>query len=94
MKLDSGEPPQPVADAMKASPVIFTPVSVSITHTNAVKNACAAGARIVAMTQWTADMMIAGGIEADFAAIEPDVMKVAKVWDNGSTVHVTTRGRH
>jgi len=91
MKTDSGEPPAAVAAAMRTSPVIFTPVSVSITHTDAVANACAAGARIVAMTQWTSDMMISGGIEADFAAIEPDVMKVAKIWDEGSQVHVSTR---
>jgi 2,5-dihydroxypyridine 5,6-dioxygenase len=91
MKTDSGEPPRTVAEAMKSAPVIFTPVSVSITHTNAVKAACAAGARIVAMTQWTSEMMMGGGIEADFAAIEPDVMKVAALWDKGEEVRVTTK---
>jgi len=90
VKTDSGEPPAPVAEAMKAADVVFSPVSVSITHTHAVKDACAAGTRIVALTQWIPEMMMGGGIEADFAAIEPDVLKVAKVWDAGETVRVTT----
>lgn len=90
MKADSGEPPATVAAAMQASAVVFTPVSVSITHTRAVAEACAAGARIVALTQWTPEMMMGGGIDADFAAIEPKVMAVARIWDEGSTVHVTT----
>lgn len=90
VKSDSGEPSAVVAGAMRAVPVAFTPVSVSITHTRAVADACAAGARIVAMTQWTPEMMMGGGIEADFAAIEPRVLAVAKIWDEGASVRVTT----
>lgn len=33
------EPPLPVAEAMRAADVVFIPVSYSITHTHAVKNA-------------------------------------------------------
>ncbi|MGF7006559.1 aminopeptidase [Aminobacter sp. BE322] len=90
VKNDSGEPSPAVAAAMKSAPVVFTPVSVSITHTHAVKDACAAGARIVALTQWLPEMMMGGGIDADFAAIEPHVMKMAAIWDKGSEVRVTT----
>lgn len=90
VKSDSGEPSPAIANAMKSVPVVFTPVSVSITHTQAVTEACAAGARIVAMTQWIPEMMMGGGIDADFAAIEPKVLEVAKIWDEGSFVHVTT----
>lgn len=90
VKNDSGEPSPAVAAAMKAVPVVFTPVSVSITHTHAVKDACAAGTRIVALTQWLPQMMMGGGIDADFAAIEPQVMKMARIWDEGSQVRVTT----
>lgn len=90
VKTDSGEPPAVVAAAMKAADVVFMPVQVSITHTQAVKDANAAGVRIVALTQWIPEMLIGGGIEADFHAIEPRVMKVARIWDEGSTVIVTT----
>ena len=39
------EPPAAVAAAMKNADVVIVPVSYSITHTHAVKNAAAAGAR-------------------------------------------------
>lgn len=89
-KADSGEPAPPVAAAMLAADVIFTPVQVSITHTEAVKAACARGARVAALTQWVPDMLRGGGIEADFKAIEPRVMAVARIWDEGATVQVTS----
>ena len=41
------EPPAPVAEAMKKADVVFTPVTYSITHTHAVKNAAAEGTRII-----------------------------------------------
>lgn len=90
VKTDSGEPAAPVAAALRAADVVFAPVSVSITHTRAVADACATGTRIVAMTQWTPSMMQGGGIEADFAAIEPRVREVAKWWDEGDEVTVRT----
>lgn len=89
-KRDSGEPPSCIAQAMKAADVVFTPVTVSITHTEAARAACAAGARIANLTQWTADMMIGGGIDANFEAIEPAVLEVAAVWDRGRSVRVMT----
>ena len=39
------EPPKPVAEAMKSADVVFVPVSYSITHTHAVKEAAEAGSR-------------------------------------------------
>ncbi len=90
VKNDSGEPSPAVASAMKSVPVVFAPVSISITHTHAVKDACSVGARIVALTQWIPKMMMGGGIDADFVAIEPRVRAVAKIWDEGSSVHVST----
>ena len=47
------EPPAAVAAAMKNADVVIVPVSYSITHTHAVKNAAAAGARIIVMTDFT-----------------------------------------
>ncbi|RDE07701.1 aminopeptidase [Pelagibacterium lacus] len=89
-KSDSGAVPAPVAAAMRAADVVFTPVSVSLTHTEAVREACAGGTRVVALTQWSAEMMMGGGIDADFAAIEPRVREMARIWDEGETVAVTT----
>lgn len=88
--IDSGEPPESVAAAMKEAAVIFAPVNISITHTRAVKNACEAGSRVLALTQWLPEMLVSGGIDADFRAIEPLVRKMARIWDEGETVHVKT----
>lgn len=88
-RADSGEPPAEVAAAMLEADVIFAAVQVSITHTEATKAACARGGRVAALTQWVPEMLRGGGIEADFRAIEPTVMKVAAVWDEGSEVRVT-----
>ncbi len=84
------EPPQPVAEAMKAADVVFVPVSYSITHTHAVKNAAANGARLIVMTDFTPEMMAGGGIECDFDSIKPVCLGVAKELERGDKIRVTT----
>jgi 2,5-dihydroxypyridine 5,6-dioxygenase len=84
------EPPTPVAEAMKNADVVFLPVSYSVTHTHAVKNAAAAGARIVALTEFTEDMMIRGGLEADFNELKPICQKVADKFGKGRRARITT----
>lgn len=91
-KTDSGEPPASVAAAMLEADVVFLAVQVSLTHTDAVKAVCAKGGRVAALTQWIPEMMAGGGIEADFHAIEPRVMRVAEIFDRGSTLRVTAPG--
>jgi leucyl aminopeptidase (aminopeptidase T) len=89
---DGNEPPAPVTAAMRSADVIFTPVSISITHTDAIRHACAEGARAVAMTGFTERMMQRGGIEADFIDLEPVCKHVAGLLDAGSDVHLTSPG--
>ncbi len=89
-KTDSGEPPPEIAGAMLTADVVFLAVQVSLTHTEAVKAVCAAGGRVAALTQWVPEMLAGGGIEADFRAIEPTVMRMAAIWDEGSSVRVTS----
>ncbi len=86
------EPPQMIAEAMKQAEVILCPVSYSITHTYAVKEAAAAGARILVMTDFTEEMLIHGGIEGDFQSIKPVCQAVAAAFAQGERVHVTTPG--
>ncbi len=50
---DGQEPPPPVADAMLRADVVFSPVSISITHTRATRAALEAGARAILMTAYT-----------------------------------------
>ncbi|MBW3634232.1 MAG: leucyl aminopeptidase [Chloroflexi bacterium] len=87
---DGHEPPRPVAAAMHAADVIFTPVAISITHTSAIRDACAAGARAVVMTGFTQKMMEGGGLDADFQALKPICEHVAGYFERGSQVRVLT----
>ena len=88
---DSTEPPRPIAEAMKASSVIFSPVSRSITHTRAVKEAVAAGARAIVLTAITEEMMVSGGLEADFAQVKVVCRAVGERMARAKAVHVTSR---
>jgi leucyl aminopeptidase (aminopeptidase T) len=84
------EPPRPIAEAMKSADVVLLPVSYSVTHTHAVKNAATAGARIIALTEFTEAMMISGGIEADFTLLKPVCQAVAARFGKGSRARITT----
>jgi leucyl aminopeptidase (aminopeptidase T) len=84
------EPPEAVAEAVKKADVVFTPVSYSITHTHAVKNAAAEGTRLIVMTDFTEEMMMHGGIEADFEEIKPVCRKVADKFAGGNRLKLTT----
>lgn len=61
------EPPRLVAEAMKHADVVLAPTSLSIFHTEAARNACAAGARMLAISECRAETLAGGGITADFA---------------------------
>lgn len=87
---DGQEPPDAAAAAMKSSDVFFNVVQTSITHTRATREAAAAGSRGMMMTQFTEDMMIHGGIEADFVAIAPQVEAVAQALAGAEFIRLTT----
>ncbi len=87
---DGHEPPLPIVAAMRASDVIFTPVAISITHTSAIRDACAEGARAVVMTGFTPSMMQGGGLDADFRELKPVCERVAAYFERGHDVRVTT----
>lgn len=87
---DSAEPPATIANALLATDVFFTPVGKSITHTDAVRAAIARGARGLVMTQWTPEMLVSGGINADFRAVAPLCRQVAKRLEEGSRLRLTS----
>lgn len=86
------EPPKLIAESMKHANVILVPVSYSVTHTYAVKEAAQQGARILVLTDFTDDMLIHGGIEADFRAIKPICKGVANAFTEGNKVRLTASG--
>lgn len=87
---DGQEPPEPVGAAMEASDVFFCAVSRSITHTRAVRRACEKGSRGIMLTQFTEDMLVRGGIEADFAGLVPICTDVARALQGRSQIRLTT----
>jgi len=87
---DGQEPPKAVAAAMKKAEVFIAPVSRSITHTSAVKEACQAGARGLLLTQFIPEMLVRGGIEEDFAAMALVCKSVAQRFAEGRNVRVTS----
>lgn len=87
---DGEEPPAPVAEAMKKADVVFSPVSKSITHTRAVKEAAECGARILVMTAFNERLMISGGIEADFREQKPICEKLARLLQESDIMKLTT----
>jgi 2,5-dihydroxypyridine 5,6-dioxygenase len=88
--IDGQEPPAAIAAAMRHADVVLTPVRQSITHTFAVRDALGAGARAVMLTQYNPSMLIRGGIDADFEAIEPLCRRVAELLAGADAVHLTT----
>ncbi len=88
--LDGQEPPKTIAAAMKESDAFLSVVGKSITHTAAVKDAIANNSRGLVLTQFSEDMMIEGGMEADFETLAPRCKEMAAALAGGKHIRVTT----
>ena len=71
------EPPLMVAQSMLAADVVVAATAHSLTHTQARKRACAAGARIATMPGITVDMFAGGALAADYEKIAERTAKLA-----------------
>ncbi|NLL61237.1 MAG: leucyl aminopeptidase [Candidatus Atribacteria bacterium] len=87
---DGKEPPNSIAAAMKSSDVFICAVYKSITHTQAVKNAILSGSRGIMLTQFDENMLIKGGIEADFRKIAPMCHRMSKELEDKNEIVLTT----
>jgi len=81
-----------VAAAMKEADVIFGLTTSSLYHTRARLEACAAGSRLIAVTELTEETLSTGGIEADFEAQRPVVQDLARKVSRAQQVRLTTPG--
>ena len=78
----NGEEPFPVvAEAMASSDIIVVPTATSLTHTQARKNACKAGARVATMPRITEDMFFNGPITADYNKVAALTLRVNELLD-------------
>jgi 2,5-dihydroxypyridine 5,6-dioxygenase len=89
-EIDGQEPSRPVAAALSGCDVFFAAVERSITHTQAVVDAVTNGARGLMLTHFTEDMLISGGIEADFPSLAPVCHKMAETLEQASHIRLST----
>ena len=86
------EPPAPIAAAMAAADVILAPTSGAIYHTRSLLAAVERGARFLAMTAYTPEVLQRGGIFADFPALAPRVRRLTELLTNANEARVTAPG--
>ena len=88
---DGQDPPKSVCAALMEADVIFAPVSISITHSTAMKVARDNGARAILMTAWTDEIFGSPGLlKTDFPAQVEICRNYGKKLTNGKYVHLTS----
>ncbi len=83
------EPPQALAKFMKEVDVLIIPTSMSLSHTDARRQATAAGARCVTLPGITEETM-RRALNADYEKIAIRSRKVAQILSQGKRATVTT----
>ncbi len=89
-KFDGQEPTVCVATGMKKAEVILIPVSKSISHTDAIKDALAEGARVLSLTASSVELIASEAYKADFKRQRPVCEKVAQLFTQANEVTITT----
>jgi leucyl aminopeptidase (aminopeptidase T) len=83
------EPPEAVRAAMGAAEVILAPTSGALYHTAAVQGS---GARFLGLTAFIPEVLMRGGVFADFPALAWKADRLAKLLSNASEARVTAPG--
>jgi len=86
---NGAEPPAIVTEAMVKSDVVVAPTSKSLTHTEARRKACAAGARVATMPGITKETMVRC-LNADYYRIAERTEKLAEILTTAELIHVTS----
>lgn len=84
------EPPALVEEAMKNADVLLAPASKSLTHTKARKHASDNGTRTATMPGITIDMMMEGGLNADYEEISNIADGLLETLKGSKEVRITT----
>lgn len=88
-KFTNEEPPGNVKEAMRASDAVFTYTSTSLTHTDARREAQAAGARVITMPRILEDQFIRT-VRVDFDAMSALTQKVGRALQEAKRVRIRT----
>jgi leucyl aminopeptidase (aminopeptidase T) len=88
-KTHAEEPPRPVAEMMKQVDVVIAPTTKSLSHTQARKEACEAGARVATLPGITEEIM-ARGLRADYQRIKARSENLAPYLTRSKRIRVTS----
>lgn len=83
------EPPDRVAEAMRESDVFIAPTSKSISHTDARREACEAGARGATLPGITKEIWETS-LQADYTRVKEITDEVFDLLSAAETIHITT----
>jgi 2,5-dihydroxypyridine 5,6-dioxygenase len=89
-EIGGAELPAPVAAAMAAAQVVINQSTYSITHTVAVREAMKKGARVANLRNVTEDMMVSGGITADYQQVKRITEELAHLLTEADVIRLTT----
>lgn len=90
MEIGGQEPPAPVAAAMAAAQVVINQSSHSLTHTAATREAIKRGVRIANLRNVTEEMMVSGGIRADYAQVGRFAERLARLLTDADLIRMAT----
>lgn len=88
-RVNGAEPPPAITEAMKSVDVVICPTTMSLTHTDARRAACSAGARVGTMPGITEDIMMRT-MRADYHQIARLTEKISEILTAGKLAHITT----
>jgi leucyl aminopeptidase (aminopeptidase T) len=86
------EPTGPVVVALAAADVILAPTTGALYHSAAVRDAALAGARFVGLTGFSPDVLLSGGVFADFPSLVGDAYRLTDLLTQATTARVTAPG--
>jgi len=89
--VDGGEPSAPVAEAAVNADVIISPISHSIGHSRAIRDALDSGARFLSMTRVQREHLREGLMYVDYEAARPDCETMAERLTAASRARLSTR---
>jgi leucyl aminopeptidase (aminopeptidase T) len=88
-EVNGQEPPDAISELMTRYDVVICPTAKSLTHTDARRNACKAGARVGTMPGITNEVMIRT-LKADYHKIAERTKRLTSILDDADEVTITT----
>lgn len=86
------EPMAPAVAALAAADVILAPTTAPLFHSAAIRDAAAAGARFVGLTGFSPDVLLSGGVFADFPSLAENAYRLADRLTQANRARVTAPG--